>query len=85
LTFGSSNRWFKYDSVEIDYRQAGFAEFRPRRILYDGVRPFDIDDRNYNLVLGHYEVPEHTAYIWACGPNYGAGGDDPNKPRIIVR
>lgn len=86
VTFGTSDRWYKYDSVEIGYMQAGFEEYRPRRVLYHGWEPTGIDDRQYDLVLGHFEVPAHTAYIWACGPNNG-GPDygSPDKPHIIVR
>jgi hypothetical protein len=83
LTFGSSGRWYKYNSVEIDYRQAGFDEFRAGRVFYRGAGPFEIDDRQYNLVLGHYNTATHTAYVWACGPNFSS--DDPQHPRIVVR
>jgi hypothetical protein len=85
LTLGRSNLWFNYNSIEIDYRQAGFEEFRSRRVLYSGLEPVAIDDRNYDLVLGHYDVPARTAYIWACGPNSGGEDNDPDHPRIVVR
>lgn len=83
--FGWQNRWYDYSTIEISYRQAGFDEFRPRRVLYHGSEPLGIDDRNYELVFGHYDIPAHTAYIWACGPNFAGSDDDPGKPHIIVR
>jgi hypothetical protein len=70
-TFFLSDRWFNYRSVDIDYRQAGFEEFRAGRVLGQAVRPA-ADDRQYDLVFGHYDVPSHTAYLWACGPNVPA-------------
>jgi hypothetical protein len=84
LTFGGWWRWFDYNSIDISYRQAGFEEFRSRRILYHGWEPVGIDDRNFKLVLGHYDVPTRKAYIWACGPNFSNGTDDPDKPKIVV-
>lgn len=84
LSFGTSNRWLNYESVDIAYYQAGFAEFRGGRVL--GHRsPPKIDDRQYNLVFGHYDIPDHTAYIWACGPNLSNEADDTDKPKIVVR
>lgn len=76
-TLGTSNRWFDYRTVEIGYFQAGFEEFRARRVRHNGVRgvQFDADDRGYNLVFGHYDISTHTASIWACGPNLGASPD----------
>jgi hypothetical protein len=84
LTFGGWRRWFDYNSIGISYRQAGFEEFRPRRVLYRGSEPMVIDDRQYDLVFGHYDVPSHTAYIWTCGLNFSGGDDRPDKPKIVV-
>jgi len=83
LTLGTSDRWFNYRSIDIGYYQAGFEEFGARRILHVGVDPLghDVDDRDYNLVFGHYDVPAHTAYLWACGPNLGGSP----KLNIVVR
>ncbi len=71
LTFGTSDRWFNYRSLDIGYFQAGFEEFRARRIRHHGFneKQLVLDDRDYDLVFGHYDIPTHTAYLWACGPN----------------
>jgi hypothetical protein len=78
-TFFLSDRWFNYRSVGIDYRQAGFEEFRSGRFIGQPVRPA-ADDRQYNLVFGHYDIPTHTAYLWACGPNVSS-----SLTNIVVR
>lgn len=69
LTLGTSDRWFAYQSVDIGYYQAGFEEFRARRILHNGARSLGVDDRAYDLVFGHYDIPTQTVYLWACGPS----------------
>ena len=70
LTLGNSDRWYNYRKIRIGYNQAGFEEFRPRRILHDGHEPIGIiDDREYDLVFGDYDLRTRTALIWACGPN----------------
>jgi hypothetical protein len=81
VTFRTWPRWFNYNSLELSYLQAGFEEFRPRRVFYRGSEPFDIDDRQYASVFGRYDIPTHTAYIWACGPNF----TDPKHPYIKVQ
>jgi hypothetical protein len=80
LTFGMSGRWYRYETIDIAYYQAGFQEFRAGRFLGEP-RPPATDDRQYNLVLGHYDIPTHTISLWACGPNIG-GASDVN---IVVR
>ena len=83
FTLGTSNRWFDYRMVDIDYYQAGFEEFRARRVRHNGVvgMRYDADDREYNVVFGHYNIPTHTASLWACGSNLGASPD----VKIVVR
>ena len=87
LTFGTNDRWFNYRSIDIAYYQAGFEEFRAGRVLGSHDKPgqFDIDDRQYDLVFGHYDIPTHKAYIWACGPNFGGAVGDPRHRGIVVR
>src|SRR4051794_34575586 len=80
MTFGSSNRWFNYNVIDIAFYQAGFEEYREGRYLGDSRLP-GADDRQYDLVFGHYDIPTHTASLWACGPNVG-GAPDVN---IVVR
>jgi predicted small lipoprotein YifL len=84
MSFGTSDRWLNYQSIDIAYFQAGFEEFRGGRVLGRS-RPPSADDRQYNLVFGHYDIPTHTAYIWACGPNVGGPIGDPSHPSIVVR
>lgn len=79
-TFFLSDRWYNYRSVSIDYRQAGFEEFHRGRFLGQAVPPA-ADDRQYNLVFGHFDIPTHTAYLWACGPNVA----DDTGQNIVVR
>lgn len=79
-TFFLSSRWYNYRSVDIDYRQAGFEEFRGGRYLGRAVPPA-ADDRQYDLVFGYYDIPTHTAHLWACGPNFA---DDVDR-NIVVR
>ena len=79
ITFGTSDRWFHYQSIDIAYYQAGFQDFRAGRILNED-RRFDVDDRQHNLVFGHYDIPTHTTSLWACGRNFG-GPDE----KIVVR
>lgn len=78
-TFFMSDSWFNYRSVDIDYREAGFEEFHSGRFLGQSVRPA-ADDRQYNLVFGHYDLPTGTAYLWACGPNV-----DSSLANLVVR
>ena len=80
MTFGMSDRWFRYQSVDIAYYQAGFEEFRAGRVLGRD-RPPMADDRQYTLVFGHYDIPTHTAFLWACGPNMSDQADQ----HIVVR
>lgn len=77
ISLGTSDRWFDYRTIDIGYYQAGFEEFRARRFLYKGVdeRRFDVDDRDYNVVFGHFDIPTHTVSLWACGPNMGGSSD----------
>jgi predicted small lipoprotein YifL len=79
LSFGTSNEWLNYRSVDIAYHQAGFEEFRAGRVLGHH-RPPMIDDRQYNSVAGHYDIPTHTAFLWWCGPNMGGA-----EQNIVVR
>ena len=83
FTFGTSNRWFDYRTVDIGYYQAGFEEFRARSIRHNGIveMPYDPDDREYNVVFGDYDIPTHTGSLWACGPNMGGSPD----VKIVVR
>ena len=82
MTFGMSDRWFRYQSVDIAYYQAGFEEFRAGRVLGRD-RPPMADDRQYTLVFGHYDIPTHTAYLWACGPSMS--DHVPADQHIVVR
>lgn len=81
LSLGRSDRWYDYQSVDIRYYQAKFDEFRARRIFHNGAPSLGVDDRDYDLVFGHFDIPTHTAHLWACGPNLG------NSPElnIVVR
>ncbi len=83
LTLGTSDRWFNYASLKISYYQAGFEEFRTGRFRHRGVetRSFDLDDRDYSLVFGHFDIPTHKAHLWACGSNVG----EQKKSNIVVR
>jgi hypothetical protein len=83
LTFSKAGRWFDYNKVEIRYHQAGFEEFRSRRIIHRGAELMGIDDRDFDLVFGEYDIPNRTAVIWACGPNMS--DDVPEDLNIVVR
>ena len=80
LTLGTSGQWFNYQSIDIAYYQAGFEEFREGRYV-GRERPMGADDRPFNLVLGHYDLPAKTAFLWACGPNMSG----PTDLNIVVR
>ena len=81
--FTERARWYDYQKIQIQYFQAGFEGYRPGRVLYRGSPDIGIDDRDYNLVDGEYDIPSHTAHIWACGPNMSH--DLPKDLGIIVR
>jgi len=57
LTLGAGDRWFNYHKLKISYYQAGFEEFRSRRVLHRGAQPVGADDRQFNLVFGNYDIP----------------------------
>jgi hypothetical protein len=82
LSFGANHRWFHYQTIDIAYYQAGFEEFRAGRVVGRSEPP-GADDRQYNLVFGHYDIPSHTAYLWACGPNMSQ--HIPVDENIVVR
>lgn len=81
--FGWRTRWYDYNKVAIRYRQAGFEEFKARRIFHHGDEPLGIDDREYDVAFGHYELPTRTAFMWACGPNMS--DQLPVDVNIVVR
>jgi hypothetical protein len=68
-------REYDYRHVLIAFYQAGFEEFRSRRVFHHGAEPVRLDDRAYNLVFGDYDIPTHTVSIWTCGPNVGGNAD----------
>lgn len=80
LSFGTNDRWFDYSSIDIRYYQAGFEEFKAGRVLGRSRLPM-ADDREYDLVIGRYDIQTHTAFLWACGPNMGAD----SRTEIVVR
>lgn len=81
ITLTENGRWFDYETVKISYRQANFEEFREGRVIHKGHERIGIDDRNYDVVFGDYDVRSGTAEIWACGPNMSS---EPFKPLSIV-
>ncbi len=83
LTLGKSDRWFDYGIVEVSYYQAGYEEFRAGQVRSNGVSGmrFNTDDRDYNVVFGHYDIGTRTASLWACGPTLGS----PLTRKIVVR
>ena len=83
VSFGQQRRWFDYRKIKIDYYQAGRYGFQSRRILFKGAEPSGIDDRQFDLVFGDYDIPTHTTVIWACGPNMSEDG--PVDLHIVVR
>ena len=74
FTLGTSDRWFDYRTVSVSYYQAGFDEFRAMQVRENGVAGMrlDTDDREYDLVFGHYDLTTRKAWLWECGPNIGS-------------
>jgi hypothetical protein len=60
-------------TIDFDFRQAGFEEFRAGRNIHSAphLGVFDVDDREYNLAVGTYDVKADRLSIEACGPNMG--------------
>lgn len=81
VNLADNGRWYDFSVIEIRYFQAGFEGYRSGRILYDGTPRFDIDDREYDLVVGEYDISSRTAHIDACGPSMS---NDPLKPFKIA-
>ncbi len=81
VTFGASDRWYNYTSIDIEYFQAGFEEFRAGRRLRPHRPRTMLDDREYDLVFGQYDILTGTGSLSACGPNMGDAPDEP----IVVR
>ncbi|WP_141396453.1 MULTISPECIES: hypothetical protein [Sphingomonas] len=60
-----------HNSVEIDFRQAGFEEFKHGRYVLEAppIRQFDVDDRDYQIVFGSFNVSKKRLSLQACGRN----------------
>ena len=60
-----------HNSVEIDLRQAGFEEFKHGRYVLDAAptRIFDVDDRDYEIAFGSFDVSKERISLQSCGPN----------------
>lgn len=59
------------NSIEIDLRQAGFEEFKHGRYILDAppIRIFDVDDRDYEIAFGSFNVSKKHIRLQSCGPN----------------
>ncbi|MEP9400850.1 hypothetical protein [Sphingomonas sp. VNH70] len=83
---GSLNRWYRSywfardrsgsidrNTVAIDLRQAGFDEFGHGRHRLDArpTREFDVDDRDYWIASGSFDVANGRLTLRFCGPNMG--------------
>ncbi len=59
--------------VEIDLRQANFEEFGSGREAFDNYPPNSggIDDRNYKVAFGSFNLETGELNITSCGENMG--------------
>ncbi|WP_156405458.1 hypothetical protein [Sphingomonas sp. Root710] len=83
VNLSDTGRWYDFSKIEITYFQAGIEGYRTGRILHSGTPMVDIDDREYDLVRGEYDIASKRARIWACGPNMSPGL--PNELDIEIR
>jgi hypothetical protein len=83
---GSLARWSRSYSFERDpesrrvvrrivtflYEEAGKFEFKAgRHIFAPGEVPINLDDRQYMIAFGTYDLQSDKIEVGACGPNVG--------------
>src|SRR5690349_817693 len=57
--------------VVFRYYQVGFRKFRPGRVFFRETEPpRPVEEENYKLVEGEYDIPTHTATVFGCGPRF---------------
>jgi hypothetical protein len=57
--------------IHFQFREAGRYDFKAGRRTTMPLEWLNLDDRQYDLVSGHLDVPSRNLVIEYCGPNVG--------------
>ena len=58
--------------IQFQFREAGRYDFKAGRRTTMPLEWLNLDDRQYDLVSGHLDVPARNLVIDHCGPNKGS-------------
>jgi hypothetical protein len=70
---GNKRNGIDRSTIRFEYRSAGKFGFADSRNVFETENWVDLDDRQYDLVVGTYEVAHSRLNVEYCGPNVASG------------
>jgi len=80
VTYGPKGREVHRNVVQVSMIEAGHNGHRAGRFIVAQPAPPELDDSQFKLAFGEYDIASGRFTRWVCGQNWPVGRGPPRKP-----